>query len=61
MADEAPATGDTVPWMQAAIEETTALFDEDWSPSGVEPNRRMIQTLLDEEALQGLIATSARL
>jgi len=47
---------DTHPWMQAAVEETTQLMGEDWFPSGLEPNRRMIQALLDEEVAQGLIA-----
>lgn len=44
----------TTPWMLAEIEDTTALFGEDWSPYGVEPNRKAVQALCDELFAQGL-------
>ena len=47
---------DTTPWAQADIEESTALIGHDWSPNGVEPNRKTIQTLCDELHAQGLLA-----
>lgn len=47
---------DTSPWLLADLEQATRLFGHDWQPYGVEPNRRMIQTLCDEELAQGLIA-----
>jgi 4,5-dihydroxyphthalate decarboxylase len=47
---------DTTPWVQADVEESTALIGQDWSPSGVEPNRKTIQTLCDELHAQGLVA-----
>lgn len=45
---------DTTPWVLADIEEATAVIGEDWSPSGVEPNAKMIQHLCDELYAQGL-------
>lgn len=47
---------DTAPWLLAEIEEVTALIGDDWYPNGIEPNRRMIQTLCAEEFAQELIA-----
>jgi 4,5-dihydroxyphthalate decarboxylase len=47
---------DTLPWTLAEIEESTALFGEDWHPSGVEPNRKSMQVFLEEQVVQGLIA-----
>ena len=46
---------DTTPWLLTEIEESTALLGEDWQPSGVEPNRKMVQALCDELLAQGLI------
>lgn len=43
------------PWLLADIEETMALMGPDWHPNGVEPNRKMIQALCDEEYAQELI------
>jgi hypothetical protein len=43
-----------------ALEETRAAFGRDWSPNGVASNRRVLQTLLDEERAQGLIAGEVR-
>lgn len=48
---------DTLPWTLAEIEEATALFGQDWHPSGVEPNRKSIHAFLEEQFAQGLIAT----
>ena len=45
---------DTTPCMLAEIENTVALFGEDWSPYGVEPNRKVVQALCDEQFAQGL-------
>ena len=45
---------DTTPWMLSEIEGTTALFGEDWSPYGIEPNRKAVQALCDELFAQGL-------
>jgi len=47
---------DSTPWVLADIEETIEILGPDWQPYGVEPNRRMIQSLCDEEFAQGLIA-----
>ena len=41
-------------WL-ADIEDASELFGYDWQPHGIEPNRKMIQTLCDEELAQGLI------
>lgn len=49
---------DTSPWLLADIEEASRLFGYDWQPNGIEPNRRMIQTLCVEEFEQGLITES---
>lgn len=46
---------DTTPWVLADIEEAMAIIGEDWSPSGVEPNKKMTQTLCDELYSQGLL------
>ena len=46
---------DTTPWLLADIEDASELFGHDWQPNGIEPNRKMIQTLCDEELAQGLI------
>jgi len=43
------------PWLLAEIEETVELMGPDWHPNGVEPNRKMIQALCDEEFAQKLI------
>jgi 4,5-dihydroxyphthalate decarboxylase len=43
------------PWLEADIEEATALFGVDWQPNGVEPNRRMLQAFCEEEVAQGLV------
>ena len=43
------------PWLLAEIEETIALMGQDWRPSGVEANRKMIQTFCGELFAQGLI------
>ena len=45
----------TTPWLLADIEETTALYGQDWQPSGVEPNRRMIESFCEEQYAQGLV------
>ncbi len=42
------------PWQQADVEEAMAVIGPDWHPSGVEPNRRMIQALCEEEYAQHL-------
>jgi 4,5-dihydroxyphthalate decarboxylase len=47
---------DSTPWVLADIEETIEILGPDWQPYGVEPNRRMIQSLCDEEFAQRLIA-----
>ena len=49
---------DTSPWIQADLEDARSLMGADWSPYGVEPNRKMIQTLCDELQAQGLLANS---
>jgi hypothetical protein len=46
----------TTPWLLADVEDATALIGEDWSPDGVEPNRKMTQMLCDELHAQGLLA-----
>jgi 4,5-dihydroxyphthalate decarboxylase len=45
---------DTTPWIMSEFEEMAALFGGDPSPNGVEPNRRMVQTMCDEQFVQGL-------
>ena len=47
---------DTTPWLLAEIEDSTALIGEDWSPYGVEANRKVVQALCDEQYAQGLNA-----
>jgi 4,5-dihydroxyphthalate decarboxylase len=47
---------DTSPWLLPDLEDAAGLLGRDWRPYGVEPNRRMIQTLCDEELAQGLIS-----
>ena len=47
---------DTTPLMLSEIEDTTALFGEEWSPYGVEQNRNVVQALCDEQFAQGLNA-----
>jgi len=42
------------PWMLADIEDAMTFMGSDWHPSSVEPNRKMIQKLCDEEYAQGL-------
>lgn len=44
---------DTVPWLLPEIEETVALFGEDWLPYGVEPKRQEIAKLCTEAHEQG--------
>jgi 4,5-dihydroxyphthalate decarboxylase len=51
---------DALPWLLPALEETRAAFGQDWAPNGVEPNRNILQTLLDEALAQGLIANEVR-
>ena len=46
---------DTTPWLLADIEEAKGLFGPDWRPNGVEPNRKVVQTLCDEVFAQGLV------
>ncbi len=41
--------------MAASAEEAMAVIGLDWHPSGVEPNRRMIQALGEEEYAQHLV------
>jgi len=43
------------PWTLAEIEETMAHLGADWQPSGVSPNRRVIEALCEEEYAQGLV------
>jgi hypothetical protein len=43
------------PWMLAELEEVAALMGSTWHASGVEPNRRTVQTLCDELHAQGLV------
>ena len=45
---------ESTPWMLAEIEDATALLGEDWSPYGIEPNRKAVQALCDELFAQGL-------
>lgn len=46
---------DTSPWLEADMEELVSLMGKDWDAYGFQPNRRMLQTLCDEEFAQGLI------
>ncbi len=45
---------ETSPWFLAELEDATALLGRDWHPNGVEPNRRMLEALCEEEYAQGL-------
>ncbi|MCC7486064.1 MAG: hypothetical protein IT529_13910 [Burkholderiales bacterium] len=45
---------DTTPWVLREFEDMAALHDGDMSPYGVEPNRRMVQAMCDEQFAQGL-------
>jgi 4,5-dihydroxyphthalate decarboxylase len=46
---------DTTPWILAELEETARTFGEDWQPSGVEANRKMLTVLCEEQMAQGLV------
>ncbi len=46
---------DTTPWLLAEIEETTALMGEDWFPYGVQPNRKVVEALCQEQFAQKLV------
>ena len=46
---------ETTPWMEDEFEQTERTFGADWNPCGVEPNRRLIETLCNEEFDQGLL------
>jgi 4,5-dihydroxyphthalate decarboxylase len=48
-------TAELTPWTLADIEETAALLGEDWQPSGVSANRKVIAALCAEELAQGLV------
>jgi 4,5-dihydroxyphthalate decarboxylase len=47
---------ETTPWLLADLEDCTAMIGDDWSPDGVEPNRKMTQLLCDELLSLGLLA-----
>jgi len=51
------ALPEMLPWILPEIEDTIALMGEDWLPNGVAVNRKVIQTFLDEQVAQALIAT----
>lgn len=46
---------DTAPWLLPELEETEALLGPDWQTHGLEPNRKMIAALCEEEIAQGLV------
>jgi 4,5-dihydroxyphthalate decarboxylase len=46
---------ETTPWQIYDVEQTAALFGEDWKPSGVAPNRAMLARLCDEVLAQGIV------
>ncbi len=47
---------DLTPWTLAEIEDTTAVFGDDWAPYGIEQNLKVLQTLCDEQLAQGLVS-----
>jgi 4,5-dihydroxyphthalate decarboxylase len=47
---------DTSPWLLADLEDVTSMLGADFQPSGVEPNRKMVQALCDELDATGLLA-----
>jgi 4,5-dihydroxyphthalate decarboxylase len=47
---------ETAPWLMAEMEESVAIWGENWQPNGVEANRTMTRTLCDELDAQGLLA-----
>lgn len=46
---------DTTPWILAELEETALTLGEDWQPSGVEANRKMLAAFCEEQMSQGLV------
>ena len=46
---------DTTPWLLAELEETAQWFGDDWQPSGLEQNRKMITAFCEEELAQRLV------
>ena len=48
---------DTTPWLLLDLEQTAAIFGDDWQPNGVEPNRRMLADFCAEQLAQGLVTT----
>ncbi len=53
--DDRRRFADTTPWILAELEETAAVFGEDWQPAGIEPNRKMIADFCAEQLAQGLV------
>lgn len=47
---------ETTPWMEQEIEEAIRVRGDDWQPSGVVANSKVITTLCEEEYAQGLVA-----
>jgi 4,5-dihydroxyphthalate decarboxylase len=47
---------DTSPWFLADLEIAESVLGTHWQAHGLEPNRKMIQTLCQEEYAQGLIS-----
>ena len=47
---------DTTPWILAELEETALTLGEDWQPSGVAANRKMLAAFCNEQVAQGLVA-----
>jgi len=48
---------DALPWLLPDLEETLAIFGQDWLPKGGEPNRHTLHALLVEHQAQGLLST----
>jgi 4,5-dihydroxyphthalate decarboxylase len=48
----------TLPWQIAELETTQALMGEDYWPYGLEPNRKVIETLMRYSCEQGLAERS---
>jgi 4,5-dihydroxyphthalate decarboxylase len=46
---------DISPWTLTELEETAAVFGDNWNPSGVAANRKMIEAFCEEQWTQGLV------
>jgi 4,5-dihydroxyphthalate decarboxylase len=47
---------DTTPWLLAELQETAAIFGDDWQPYGLEPNLKMLTDFCQDQYAQRLVS-----